>query len=240
MTTRKEREEYVKNIFESRRKYNARLVAALLNDVADVDSVMDEAATLFNEMIHDMAYVDEPHKPMALSLFACNILLAIYLPLRSRGIDAHQFGRKVVEGMKQIPDKLPDQASNDTNSIPPDFPRFIQCGEESRKHPKEGEFVFEAFLGDHNGNSSDKDFDWGMNITSCAICHSFSRHDAMELVPYMCATDDVMSDKAGQGLRRTGSIAVGASKCDFIYNSRGEASHIARLYPDKIQLTPRD
>jgi len=230
MTTRKEREQHVKNIFDSRRKYNSRMVATLTEDV---ETVMDEASTIFNEMIQSMAYVDDPDKPMALSLFACNIILSIYLPIRSRGIDVHQFGRMVIEKMEQIPHKSPDQNSTDTSSVPPDFAGFIQGGEESRKHPIEGEFVFEAFPG------NDNEYDWGMNITACAICHSFSRYDAMDLVPYMCATDDVMSDMGEHGLRRTGSIAVGAHQCDFIYASKGEASHIAGQYPDKIQLVEK-
>jgi hypothetical protein len=58
----------------------------------------------------------------------------------------------------------------------------------------------------------------------------------MDLVPYMCATDDVMSDRGGQGLRRTGTIALGAHECDFRYQRKGEPQHVADLYPDRIRL----
>ena len=91
----------------------------------------------------------------------------------------------------------------------------------------------EAFLGDR------EDYDWGMNVKSCAICHSFSKYDAMDLVPYMCATDDVMSDKGKQGLRRTGSIAVGAHQCDFRYKRGGEPGHLSKQYPHKIQVAQK-
>lgn len=75
-----------------------------------------------------------------------------------------------------------------------------------------------------------------MNIKSCAICHLFSQHDAMDLVPYMCASDDVISDKSGQGLMRSGTIALGASHCDFRFKKDGEGRALSGQYPEKIKL----
>ncbi len=79
-----------------------------------------------------------------------------------------------------------------------------------------------------------------MNITSCAICHLFGNHDAMDLVPYMCAFDDVMSAAGDQGLRRTGTIALGASHCDFRFQQGGEPLPLAEQYPDQIRLKNAD
>lgn len=56
----------------------------------------------------------------------------------------------------------------------------------------------------------------------------------MDLVPYMCATDDVVSDRGGQGLRRTGTIAVGAHQCDFRYKRGGEPLHLAPQCPQRF------
>ena len=89
--------------------------------------------------------------------------------------------------------------------------------------------MFEAFLGDGSG------FDWGMNVKSCAICHTFSKYDAMDLVPYMCATDDLMSDFGQEGLRRTGTIALGSHQCDFRYKSGGEPLRVVEQYPERIR-----
>ena len=75
-----------------------------------------------------------------------------------------------------------------------------------------------------------------MNIFSCDICHQFSKFDAMDLVPYMCALDDVLSDRFDQGLRRTGTIAVGAAQCDFRYERGGEPQRMADQYPNKIRI----
>jgi len=81
--------------------------------------------------------------------------------------------------------------------------------------------------------------DWGMNVRSCAVCHQFAKYHAMELVPYMCAVDDVMSDRTRRGLQRTGSIALGATHCDFRYKRGGEPRRLAEQYPDRIR-TARD
>ena len=91
------------------------------------------------------------------------------------------------------------------------------------------EFVFETVEAGQNTGR-------GMNIKSCAICHLFGQYDAMELVPYMCSFDDVVSDALGQGLRRTGTIALGAKHCDFRFQDGGEPLRLAGQYPDRIRL----
>ncbi len=78
-----------------------------------------------------------------------------------------------------------------------------------------------------------------MNIKSCAICHAFSKYDAMDLVPYMCASDDVVSDRGGQGLRRNGTIALGRHECDFRYERGGEPLRVAEQYPERIRIVQK-
>ena len=68
--------------------------------------------------------------------------------------------------------------------------------------------------------SGDRGF--GFDVQSCAVCSLFGRHGQTELVPYVCALDDAMSDAFGLGLRRTGTRAMGASCCDFRYEPGGE------------------
>ena len=109
----------------------------------------------------------------------------------------------MLANLKQAPRPEPEPP-RDSKSMQERFAGFVAAGDTSQRDAAPGEFVFEAFLGDQ------KDYDWGMNIKSCGICYSFSKYDAMNLVPYMCATDDLMSDIGEQGLRRSGTIAVGA------------------------------
>lgn len=113
--------------------------------------------------------------------------------MKNSGVDVHDFGCAV----------LADIAQNrmipvDTGSDPKLLKEFIESGETSKQDAKPNEYVFEAFQGDHI------DYDWSVNIKRCALCVAFSKYGAMDLVPYMCAMNDVMSDKINQGLRRTG------------------------------------
>ena len=194
----------------------------------DVDAVMDEASTTFDAMIPTMAYVDDPARPMASNLFSCSAALAVYLALRERGVDAHAFGAAMLEAARAERTEPPSQQV-EREPREARWAKFEAAARASQRNPAPGEFVFEAVAG---GDSRS----WGLDITSCAICHAFSRYDAMDLVPYMCATDDVESEQAGSGLRRTGTIALGARRCDFRFRYGGDPLTVAEQFPDRIRL----
>ena len=219
----------IRDFFERAKPGYAQLVGSLVDDP---EAAVEEAAAIFDRMIPELAYVDKPSHPMAASLFLCVALLALYLALRERGVDVHDFGSAVLTATAQGPLPQPEQAEDDRPPLER-FAGFAARAEASQGDAGPGEFVFEAFLGDR------KDYDWGMNVKSCAICHAFSKYAAMDLVPYMCATDDVVSDRGNQGLRRTGTIAVGAHQCDFRYKRGGEPQHLAPQYPDRIRVVEK-
>lgn len=218
--------------FFTRREQRSRALAGAL--VQDADAVVEEARGIYEQMIPTMAYVDEPDLPMAGNLFDCNVLLALFLSLRTRGVDAHAMGRAMLAGIAnsrpEPPPADPDRP-RDTRTPLERFQAFIAAGEASQREGKPGQFVFEAYVGDR------KETDWGMNVKSCAICHSFGKHDAMDLVPYMCASDDLMSDRDGAGLRRSGTLALGADRCDFKYKKGGDPVRLVELYPDRIRAS---
>jgi hypothetical protein len=219
-------EQFVRNVFEEARPRFTRLAARF---VEDADAIVEQAATIFEEMIPDMAYLEKPDHPMAGAVFACSANLAVYLALRDRGIDAHHFGGAMLSALSKAP--IPPASEPHSDQSPAErFAQFVEVADASQTDARPGEFVYEAIIGDR------QEFDWGMNITSCAICSAYSKYDAMDLVPYMCATDDVVSDREKQGLRRSGSIAVGASHCDFRYQRSGEPRHLAEQYPELIQI----
>jgi len=201
--------------------------------VDDPETVVDEATELFDGMLPEMAYVDEPNHPMASSVFLCCGSLALFLALKRRGVDAHQFGSATLDAIRTAPPPIAE-SSHENTSRQEQFAKFVASADASQTNAGPGEFVFEAFLGDRS------EFDWGMNVKSCAICHAFSKHDAMDLVPYMCATDDLMSDSGNQGLRRTGTIALGAHQCDFRYKSGGEPLRLVEQFSERIRDRQKD
>jgi hypothetical protein len=181
----------------------------------DADEVLAASRASFAAMLDEFPYVDRPQHTMAASMFACAAMLAVFENLRGRRVDAHGWGRAV-------------------HALPPvpagggDDERARADAAASQSQAASNEFVYEMVDADESG-------DGGMNIQSCAICHLFSRHDAMELVPYMCAFDDAMSDAANQGLRRRGTIALGATQCDFRFR-KGDPLRLVEQYPDRIRL----
>jgi hypothetical protein len=195
----------------------------IMHFTEDVDVVLKEAADIYDGLIPDMPYTDDPQHVMAGSMFFCASMLAVYLALKSRGADVHEFGRQVVELVTESARRAPPPAE------PKVTKDMVEAAAASQAHAAPNEFVFEVYDGEG-------DVDHGMNIKSCAICALFSKRDAMDLVPYMCATDDVMSEAGGQGLKRSGTIALGAHHCDFTFKAGGEGRPLSDQYPDKIRI----
>jgi hypothetical protein len=61
------------------------------------------------------------------------------------------------------------------------------------------------------------EFDFGTDITECAIKKFLCAQGADELTPYLCRIDFAVSRAFGMGLSRTMTIAEGGEKCDFRY-----------------------
>lgn len=215
----------IRRYFEESRGRFVELASAFVDDA---DVVVKEAESRFGSMIPMMGYVENPTHPMAGSVFWCDAALALYLVLRERGVDVHDFGRALIERFARDMEQ-PAAADSEAEFTAEVFTAMVEAAAESQRNPQAGEFVYEL-VGPEDGA------DWGMNIKSCAICASYSKHDAMALVPYMCATDDVVSDAQGQGLRRTGTIALGAHQCDFRYKRGGEPLSVAEQYPVQIRV----
>jgi hypothetical protein len=185
----------------------------------DPDATLAAARDRFDAMVDDLPYVDRPEHTMAFSMFGCAALLAVWEVLREGGVDVHAWGRALCALPPMVGEPSEERRERERRDATA-----------SQEEPAPNEFVFEVVDADGNG-------DRGMDITSCAICHLFGRRGAMELVPYMCAYDDVASAVAGSGLRRSGTIALGATRCDFRFRKGGEAQPLANRYPERIRLT---
>ncbi len=206
--------EHVLSVFDHGRERLSNMIAPLTDGPC---AALDEARAILVEITPSLAYLDVPGHPLARALFDCAINLAIYLALKSAGIEVHDFGRALLNNLSMQPAQA-EAESGQMMDVPAD----------ARAHP--GQFKLESV------QTEDDAFQWGFNMTSCAICYLYGQHDAMALVPYMCASDDVISDQRGQGLRRTGTIALGAHHCDFRFGAKAGASRVAERFPDKIRF----
>ena len=191
--------------------------AMLLEWSMSPEEVLAPALQNYQEMLEDCAYTDAPGGAFGRSFFTCLVFLALYQTVRD-AVDVHQLGAAMLEQMRS------NMREFDARANGPVTMDVASPG----THP--GEFQVEVV------EVNDSELSWGLNITSCAICYQFSKFDAMDLVPYMCASDDVVSDKGGQGLRRTGTIALGAHQCDFRYDPDSTPLRVAEAYPDRIKF----
>lgn len=78
---------------------------------------------------------------------------------------------------------------------------------QSRKYP--GDFVF-TFI-----EAEGRNFNYGIDYVECANWKFLKSQGALELMPYICATDSTVSEMLGWGLTRTMTLAEGCDKCDF-------------------------
>ena len=66
-----------------------------------------------------------------------------------------------------------------------------------------------------------QDFDFGMDVTECAIVKFMHAQGADEFTPWLCHLDYVMAEAAGYGLIRTKTLAWGCDRCDFRMTANG-------------------
>lgn len=223
--TRQENQQFVKRLYFDQATPRLTRLAARLVD--DAPAAVVEASSIFDAMLPDLAYVDKPQHPLASALFICSVNLSLYLALQNRGIDVHDFGSAMVNGLAQAPIPVPEESEE---TLKERVAQFALLAKESQTNSAPGEDRFTSI------DTDNTDFDWGYNVTSCAICNVAAKYNAMDLVPYMCAVDDVMSDKGNQGLQRSGSIATGADHCDFRYKRSGQPQRLAEQYPHLIRI----
>lgn len=198
------------------------------------DAVLRAARNRYTVIGPTLAYIDEPDHPMAFSLFTCAALLCLYLELEASGVDVHGFGTRMLRALSEAAQAAKaargSAAKVDLTVLRDRIGQLESAGARSQQAGKPGQFVFDAHWQD------DATGYWTMEVSRCGICHLFGQHGALALVPYMCATDDVMSDMNDEGLSRTGTIALGRSACDFHYRPGQPTAALARDYPDRIRL----
>lgn len=61
---------------------------------------------------------------------------------------------------------------------------------------------------------------YGVDIMECGICKLFKKHNYQNYASILCEVDALTSDLAGLRLIRTGTIALGAPKCDFRWQKK--------------------
>jgi len=61
---------------------------------------------------------------------------------------------------------------------------------------------------------------YGIDILECGICKLYNKHGLQKYTHLLCEIDYITTSMAGLTMHRSGTIALGASKCDFRYEKK--------------------
>ena len=109
--------------------------------------------------------------------------------------------------------KLFHKVMGDADSYldPKRMPGRLQWSEDSHKRKYENDWVVDILPGND-------EYDLGYDYHECGICKLCQDEGCPELAAYLCRMDYVLADIMHMELVRTGTIAEGASYCDFRYS----------------------
>lgn len=109
--------------------------------------------------------------------------------------------------------KLFHKVMGDADSYldPKRMPGRLQWSEDSHKRKYENDWVVDILPGND-------EYDLGYDYHECGICKLCQDEGCPELATYLCRMDYVLADIMHMELVRTGTIAEGASYCDFRYS----------------------
>lgn len=109
--------------------------------------------------------------------------------------------------------KLFHKVMGDADSYldPKRMPGRLQWSEDSHKRKYENDWVVDIL-------PENDEYDLGYDYHECGICKLCQDEGCPELAAYLCRMDYVLADIMHMELVRTGTIAEGASYCDFRYS----------------------
>jgi hypothetical protein len=153
------------------------------------------------------------HNPWNSDLVATPMALAVYRIVLRHGGSAQDAGEVAVSYahslIERVPRRLRPRLLAYRRSIAERESRWSQ----QRRSPDD----WVATIVDGTGQP----FDFGMDVTECAILKYMRAHGAEEFTPYLCHLDYVVAEAAGTGLTRTKTLAWGCDRCDFRFTNPG-------------------
>ena len=201
----------LKDFDKTVRKYGRKILVRHYGD-ALADTILKEGRQEFEVLIPELPYIGGKKNPWTNILIQCTGFLALYRVLEAHGKTVEEAGRmayELAEAQLLSYPKLLRRLIGRWSFTRYKLNKLRRQAAASQKRLYPEDWVLSFVQGDG------KEFDYGMDITECAICKFFHAQGADELTPFGCLTDFAMSKALGLGLVRTMTIAEGAEKCDF-------------------------
>jgi len=166
----------------------------------------------FDLILPELPYVGGKESPYTNLMLQSAQTLAFYKACKSLGIDVRQcaemmyeVGEVHIDSMSQIKKRLAKRMAF-SRSFKQNWKKWA-IESQKQEHPENwvGEFA------EGDGTT----FDWGLNFSECGCLKLLRKYDAEEIAPYACLGDFVRMRGLGIGFKRTQTLALGYSGCDF-------------------------
>ena len=194
-------------------------------DARSREDIVSAARAKLEELAGEIPYAGQDRNPMAENITGPYTFLSFALVLRERGLTTQEIGAFVhaayTTPFSWVPRWLLQGLIRPLFWLK--FRRMAAVAEASQRREHPDEFVLAV-------PTPPPGADFALEIRECAVCKAFAKHGEQGVVPYVCATDDLMSDAFGLGLRRTGTRAVGSERCDFVYQFDGNPLRLQDRY----------
>ena len=180
----------------------------------EADEITQETKQEFKTLIPGIPYVGGDDNPMTEDIEKAAMVLAFYRVGEHYGMTADDVGNTVYSAIEQEYRKYPKWLLRlGSRKYFTDF-YFKELKDQaalSQERRYGGDWVIEYVP------EAENTYDYGYNITECAIVKYYDQQDAAELVSYLCRLDYLYSDYMDEGLVRTSTLAEGGKYCDFRY-----------------------
>ena len=199
------------------KKYFAVSIKARYPSIAE--SLLVELDKEFDLLRHDVKFAATSSNPLDRRLTFCAYFLALIKVLDNHGESFEQIRAVSLEVVKEYV-KPKNVFHQFLKKLPPKLIKFRVAKAALRLLAKRL-----GAKGHPDGFVATIIFDkketyglgYGVDIHECGICKLFNKHGYNKYAPILCEVDEVTSNLAGLKLIRSGTIANGASKCDFRY-----------------------
>jgi L-2-amino-thiazoline-4-carboxylic acid hydrolase len=179
-----------------------------------------EAAIMRREMLEEyralipqVPYIGGRRNPWNANLAGAPMALAGYRVVLRHGGSAQDAGEMVRTYAQRMVERIPRRLRPVLLRPRASRAQKVARWTQERRYPDDwvAEFV----------DGTGQPFDFGMNVTECAIVKFMHAQGADEFTPWLCHLDYVMAEAAGYGLTRTRTLAWGCDRCDFRMTANG-------------------
>lgn len=213
-------------------KYEKDAYSILRKESGDetAQKVIREAEHEYRALIPRIPFIGGKRNLMSNELLEAVRLLAFHKTMKQNGFSYEDAFKIVYRLLEQKLVRIPNFARKLIGRLQLSVVfrnRLVKQSERNRKSLYPENFAFRIVTGEGRG------FDWGIEFEECAILKFFKAQGAEEFMPYICPNDFLVSKYFGLGLRRTMTLAAGASRCDQ-YMKKGRETKV--VLPTNIAL----